>query len=416
MEKEDVQRSKIIETTAFVIGGGLLLIGVIIALIILINYKCRSNELLLSWFNKADGLDELATALVGTTGLLWSLGGTIFFIYTIIQTRTEIKLQVDEMRQTNESLKTQQLANTFFNLLENHKKLVSTIKIGKDDGNDAIHNFNTTIRRELKNYRTALIERRFSQSSITNSNPVRILRLHESIILSYINSVTSLILFIKNHLNDSILYYEILDNFLSVEEKYLIGIYVTNCKVDSIVIFKTDQYNFLRLYEDSKSVYTIAKENYFPEIKIQRINKRTTFYSSALDEESIDYFNFNFTTIHDEYHLDLALTGYNVKWRHKDFEMINEEMIFSNIDQEGLTISLDNELKKILSSVNPIGFYGTVDIIFKIMYNNDLFYFGYYIDFKIEEEEHLVHSSTDDEPTDVEMVNYIQYSIQSETN
>ena len=81
---------------------------------------------------------DLGSYLSGTAGVLFSAATIVLLLYSIFQARQEINLQIDEMREQKEifekqmnAISLEQVENTFFKLIDNHKRFLDGFGDGK---------------------------------------------------------------------------------------------------------------------------------------------------------------------------------------------------------------------------------------------------------------------------------------------
>ncbi len=97
------------------------------------------------WFVDKNNFNEVGDFIGGVAGSLWALAGLFFIYIAFLGQKVEIKYQQEDLTLTREELKetkevfkqqtkvmiNQQLDNTFFNLLDNHRKVIDSFKKGE---------------------------------------------------------------------------------------------------------------------------------------------------------------------------------------------------------------------------------------------------------------------------------------------
>lgn len=267
---EDSQRDlnpKQIEAIIYTIGAILIIGGLAFAINLYLDYKYRFNPQMMSWFNDKSGFQDLATALTGTTGLLWALAGTIFFLYTIYLTKTEIKLQIQEMNQTNQTLKEQLILNskqqaesTFFNLLTNQKNLVSNFNYNSEIGINALNQQTDFLISALDIYKDSITSKRFDLFEYTKYNPINLFGTNDQI-KTLADSCIHIIDFIIEKLNDDGFYHKTFYFNLSNSEKYIIGYVLENNLYD---YEESLPYYYTEHFKNNTNFFNIEMDGYFP--------------------------------------------------------------------------------------------------------------------------------------------------------
>lgn len=403
-------------------GWGFIFLSIICVFIFLVDYKTK-------FIFNLTSISELGTILGGTSGLFASLAGLFFVLEnlemqreTISQQqisidlqRVELKNQILEMKQTNESLKSQQLVTTFFSLLENHKKLIEATKLGDDNGHEGFNKLITHIKSQVTQYINSLINQKFKEYRITSYNPIYSTPKSKHSIDNYIKSVSTLINFVDVHLNSSTLYYEILDNYLSIEEKYLIGIYIYNHNLDLLPVFNSKKYNFLSFYELQVPHYKLSLDQYYPKIHIARLSNQKEDYGNAKDKDFENFMTLSFKKKEDHFKMNFNLEGITIesKLSSSDFEDFSKyyrlEDLKHSIKDDMYIIDLYTQFSEL--AMPFIGF-GTMYFIFNTTYNGKKIDVQYYINYENEIYEYAV--SIDENEEDFKLVNGTKYVITKE--
>ncbi len=212
----------------FVIGMALIVLAVILAVSVVLNYNNWKSGVI--QFQKSSSFQDLATTLSGTAGLVLTLSGIIYLIYTIQQSKAE-------MMETNKVMSRQLRESTFFSLLKNHKEIF----LG--DANDrASFEFEArTAQEQLKNY---LILTRQSQyvsfPSFKENNSVPSDIYEKSLQFKTIGqNMLHVLNFIKEKLEDETFFHRTFYLSLSPGEKYLLGMILEH-KLESMPEFDYD--------------------------------------------------------------------------------------------------------------------------------------------------------------------------------
>jgi len=250
-------------------GGILIFFGLIFGIILYNDFVHRGNPLISHYFTIHDKITDLASALVGTTGVLWTLASTILFFYSLIQTKQEISLQIKEMHQTNESLISQKNQTTFFNLLENHTRLINTLRFNGIVGHEGISKFHEDLLNGYKIYRDSILFNQFDNYTITGLHPFHKLHKNKSAVESYFKNLNTIIKFINFKLVEQEFYFELVYNYLSVGEKFLIGSIVnTSSHLDVKLLSETKGINFLYEYYNQFPPYR-RQMKHFPYVDVR---------------------------------------------------------------------------------------------------------------------------------------------------
>ena len=209
------------------------------------------------WYNEHEKLNEIGDFVGGIGGSLWALSGLFFIYIAFLGQRIEIKYQQQDLKLTRDELKDtkevfkhqsqimskQQLDNTFFNLLDNHRKLIDSFKKGETKynknlrlGND--YNFEIVSGYEIlenkvinwknifKAHSICFLSKKVFDYSTPSNNPLEIIENDKDVKLLY-SDITGIMSFIDEKMseNDKEFYIKILRNNLSFEERFLVEVY-----------------------------------------------------------------------------------------------------------------------------------------------------------------------------------------------
>lgn len=265
-------KPKEIESIIYTIGALLIIGGIIFGMNLFMDYRNRFNPKMLSCFNENSGFQDLATALTGTTGLLWALAGTIFFVYTIYLTKTEIRLQIQEMNQTNKTLKDQlelntkqQSETTFFNLLNNQKTLVTNFNYNDEIGINALNQQVEFLIFALDKYKDSITNRRFELFEHTKYNPINLFETNDQI-KTLADCCIHIITFIIEKLGDNDFYHKTFYYNLSNSEKYIIGYVLEN---DLYEFEEQLPYYYTEHFKNNTIYFNVKSDGYFPICEIR---------------------------------------------------------------------------------------------------------------------------------------------------
>lgn len=219
---------------AIIFGFGLILIGLI--LFLWSESFDPSNSI------KADKVGQLGDFIGGIVGSIWALAGVILFYVALTTQKRELKLQRQEFRLQRQELsmtrsvfekqskliQLQQRENTFFNLLENLKVFVNSLK-QKDDsdpdsnyltGHEVLTSKWRGIRKKLIEYKYEIKEEIYIDT--VNKTPIDYLLEDEELGLIYSN-IAHLVHFVYRELENKSFYHDTVFNNLSVIERLIIG-------------------------------------------------------------------------------------------------------------------------------------------------------------------------------------------------
>ncbi|WP_034040025.1 hypothetical protein [Wocania ichthyoenteri] len=211
------------------------------------------------WYCLNGELNEVGDFIGGVTGSLWALAGLFFIYIAFLGQKVEIKYQQEDLTLTREELKetkevfkqqtqvmiSQQLDNTFFNLLDNHRKLVNSFSTKKEryegffrsmidrkkanepvSGYEVLENISKAWRDLFEKHSKYHSSRKIFDFNIANKQPLKIVKNEKDVLLLY-NEVIDIMNFIKNriYINNRVFYFKILRNNLTFDERYLVEAY-----------------------------------------------------------------------------------------------------------------------------------------------------------------------------------------------
>jgi hypothetical protein len=300
----------------FIYGWWAIAFGVIFFATFIIDYQ---QEFIL----KYKGLDNLGGIIGATTGICFSLAG-LFFVLDNLQLqretlnlqRLELKNQIEEMKLSNDhfgsqnkSLINQQYQTTFFSLLNNHTTLVSSLSFYNILGFEGLSNFYNDITNQARAYKGFISAKRFHQFPFTSKNPLYPLEVNKHSLESFLSDFITIVKLIDEKLPEQ-LYYDITNNYLTVYEKYFIGLYC-DCFEDEYTAFiKTHKYDFLKYYKKQDATYNLTSSTYFPVIEMRREYKQEMYLTEITDSEN--FFDFYFWVTRDFYSRAVTLEKINV--------------------------------------------------------------------------------------------------------
>ncbi|PBQ34038.1 hypothetical protein CNR22_20395 [Sphingobacteriaceae bacterium] len=244
-------------------------------------------------------------------------------IITILLQRKELALQREELKDTREELKrsadaqdaqntvllSQQYQTTFFSLLNAHTTLIEGLNFHNKIGIQGLSNFYNELFHDTSNYNERIKKRHFESAKFTNNNPFYTLQNYSHAFHSFFGDLITLIKVVDEKLPET-LYYDILFNYLTVYEKFIVGLYC-DCIEDEYSSFIINhQYDFLKYYKAQKSKYKLEPSNYFPNIVIQRKSINTVYINETLAPDN--FFEFNIWIEFDFYSRALTVEKVNI--------------------------------------------------------------------------------------------------------
>lgn len=373
VEIEEIEKEKLSYQSIKMISGVLFILGLILGIYIYIDYIHRGDKDLTFHFNLNDNIPALADALLGTTGLCWSLAGTLLFFYTILQTRQEMNLQIKEMKQTNSSLMGQKHQTTFFNLLDNHTRLINNIKFYGNKGQDGLELFSNELFNGYKVYKYQYDKRVFLNPSFINRHPYNSLNDNKSSVESYISNFVTILKFIDEKLDDKVFYYQLLLNYLSLSERFLLGSYVNNFRNENQIYIEKHSFYFLHFYYSRYPEFRFERQEHFPRIFFETElskSKNEEFVKEYLDKT----FQFDISIDNSVFNEFVSLISCEIIVRN-DFGEFGEfeESIYINNNPElkdfKYVINFDNEFYNKFSRIHEGEFYLEAKFIFKTTYD-----------------------------------------------
>lgn len=275
-------------TSYFTFGWWLIAIGVFFFAIFITDYKVHYV------FNYT-GLDNLAGIISSTTGICFSLAGLLFVLDNLALQREAIKVQKDELNQSNvhfgtqnEVIINQQYQSTFFNILNSHSAFITTLKFGDSWGYDGLRDYYQKMLHCIEVFKRFL-DLNYFETYQTRSNPVYLFNSSRASWDAYFGNFQTVISFVETKLKDD-LYYELFFNRLSNEEKFFIGLYC-DCHDDKYTkILKNCSYDFLRYYTEQNVKYSLKFENYFPLVQIEKVGPPLMRVSKEVLQASVECF------------------------------------------------------------------------------------------------------------------------------
>lgn len=369
------------------------------------------------WIVDKNNFNEVGDFIGGVSGTLWALAGLFFIYIAFLGQKVQINYQREELGLTREELKDtkevfkqqtqimsyQQLDNTFFNLLDNHRKLVDSFKKGEKkysntgsfnmggfldfntdssveivSGYNVLENISSNVKRYFTLYSDYLKSNNIFDNSVTKTNPVNYLLSFEEIEVLF-NEIYNILIFIDARVNkdDVNFYYQTLASNLTVEEKFLIEAYNTNCqkKFSSLVnfgVYNTYKFpNFIsNSYIDSRDLYIDGYYNYRNNLDVGE-SLKDDFY--LILDTPCNYTLLEFYFINDEnktINLTKSMSNFTKK---NSISSILIEMINGNFHRKevGRTFKGDSGNFDIL--IKSVDVYKEVNVYyrFRIIFNRD---------------------------------------------
>ncbi len=262
-------------------GWWFIRISVFWLLLVVIDYKLKII------FNFSS-ISDLATILVGPSSICASLAGLFFVLENLeLQRKTiqqqqesidlqrqELQNQILEMKESNEyfkqqteTFKTQTAESTFFQLLDNHRSLISSLTFDDTIGYNGLNRYYQSIKTKNTLYYQAAYTGVIYDLVIASYYPVRLLKPQVENIEQIYSNIYHLVDLIKEKLNNKTFYHQTFYNTLSKAEKYLLGIYCINFKKNDIPVFKSDVFNYIAEFEGSGNSYIdLESVPFFPNL------------------------------------------------------------------------------------------------------------------------------------------------------
>lgn len=370
----------------FASGWWTIVIGVIFFALFLVDYRVK-------FLFDYKGLDNLGGIITATTGICFSLAG-LFFVLDNLQLqretlnlqKEELRNQIHEMQLSNEHFDSQNLAllnqqyqSTFFSLLNNHTTLVTNLTFENQLGFVGLANFYNLTILYAKDLKISLKQKRFEKHSVTGQNPFYLLEMNIHSIEAILTDLVTIIQLIDNKLPE-ILYYNIIYNYLTVYEKYLIGLYCDCFDNDIVRYFNTHEFDFKKYYNGHPETYRLLPVNYFPYLEIRR-NQRITFDFSEI-EKAREFFDFDLHTRRDLFSGNLQLKNVQINvggadyngGQIEDFSILPEKL--NPLSLEGnIFIRLSHYILPEIKKLAPA--FLNLDIEFRIKYFEEMFVIKY---------------------------------------
>ncbi|MBC8754876.1 hypothetical protein H2O64_09355 [Kordia sp. YSTF-M3] len=272
------------------------------------------------WILKRDDFNEVGDFVGGVSGSLWALAG-LFFIYIaflgqkieIKYQQADLKLNREELRESKEVFKAQasimldqKLDTTFFNLLDNHRKLVNSFKDRERireniTGYDALESIHGSLKWYLKKYSSFLKTRNIFDSDITNSNPIDEIERYHIIKILY-DEVSGIIAFISKKIREENkeFYFNTLFNNLSTQEKFLLTAYNINMSNNYKAELDFKGYLKYNFRDFSKEEKFLTQKNIFLHNCYPKDDYEEDIIIKIVDDNPNDYDEFNLYLVDKE--------------------------------------------------------------------------------------------------------------------
>lgn len=302
----------------FIYGWWAIALGVIFFAIFIVDYQ---KEFIL----KYKDLDNLGGIIGATTGICFSLAGLFFVLdnlqlqrETLLLQKKELENQIDEMRVSNEhfnsqnkSIINQQYQTTFFNILSSYGDMVANIKFGEEHGYSGISNYYVQLDSQIAIYNQDLSNKTFERYEATHLNPIYKLEDDKFAWDSYFENLVTLLEFIDSKLSDE-LYYKLVNNSLSISEKYVIGLYCENIENKYSRYFRQCKFDYSQFYKNHGNTYKLSEESYFPSVSIVWQNKKRVIRYKELRGE-IPLFEFIIKIERNLLDIELAIESISIE-------------------------------------------------------------------------------------------------------
>lgn len=223
----------------------LIIVALCLSVTTLIDYSFYTNNKF--HFQQSDNLTHLANTLAGTVGLLLTLAGIIALLKTIQQTKKE-------MVETQNIMNQQLVQSTFFNVLKNHSE---TIGGHNFDENDWLPNK----KKQLNQYATDLENKLFTSFAYTFASPQQIY-LTDPKYKNIAKSIIHIAEMIETKITDKEFYHKTFYYNLTVNEKFLFGMVITN-QLEKVLPLS---FNYSEYYLANTLFKNSTVNGYFPSL------------------------------------------------------------------------------------------------------------------------------------------------------
>lgn len=288
----------------------------------------------------------------------------------------EIKISNEYFKQQNEALLSQQYQTTFFNLLEAHTQLVFTLEFNSKLGFEGLNSFYKLLVSEVDSFQNVLKnDFTFQSVSDTSRNPINTILKNKHSIESLFSDLKTIIEVIENKLQKDKIYYRILYNYLSVYEKFLIGLYCDCINDDYSTYFNKNEFDFKKFYQKHKSKYKLTEETYFPTLNIWIANRQGTYLLENLTTRGA--FDFNVIPVLDFLESQIDIKRVSIAFtRGSNYlfhaEELSKDEIKRNYTKKGFCILLNEAMITGFRKAENENFF-SVEIIFCFQYFANFF-------------------------------------------
>jgi hypothetical protein len=263
----------------------------------------------------------------------------------IAYTRVEVKQSIEELEEANsyyeeqnKLMKFQQNENTFFTLIDLHRKLYNELNIddkpaGQVQKEKLMERLQNDVNNKGNHYTNCIIHKQFPSFEFTKYNPKFYFseypKTKDKNLEMYIENVKDIIQFIHTNLDNSGFYHKKFYNLLFPIEKYLVGMCQT-LDVYNFYSFCTDEtqrFNYSEFY-DSLITYSYKKK-YVPALQIELFG---FIPNSSLEILKNKNFNYKISILENKYKETLVLASVNANILHNDVPLENIELLSEPVE------------------------------------------------------------------------------------
>jgi hypothetical protein len=211
-------------------------------------------------------LEAFGTFAAGTSGVIIGASTIVFLIYNIrIQNASllvsieDVESSIKEMKDSNKQFSEQKSENLFFNLLDNHDKLINNY------GTNNLNSYYSDELAKIKNYYNNVNLRAFNRKETLINNPFTSYS-ENKFIEKAVDSAIHIIEYIETKLNDTLFFHKTFHNSMNPCVKFFVGFVFEER-------FKQAKHEIPSLYfeEYHKQLSLLIVDNpYIPRIEINR--------------------------------------------------------------------------------------------------------------------------------------------------
>lgn len=333
---------------------------------------------------KSEKIGQLGDFIGGIVGSIWALSGVILFYVALTLQRKEFQLQRRELKETrgvfeqqSKQLKIQQRENTFFHLLDNHKKFIDSFsekaRVGEFGSNDykiesgypVIKKEWNTVTSDLKRYIKCINQSTIGFSSAIGLNPIRLLEKNEVFSSIYTN-ISHLIWFVYSELENSEFHHMTIYYNLSNMERLALGAYIEYNAGNSLKEINYSDINFDYTKDFKKSKVFLSKDKFAPflhlnvnvkSVDLAQDNFENSFprFIMRASSEDVQLLEYGFVNKDEKFKIE-SVNGTEILERNKKIEVDTFNFINTSFYSGNLIdlVSSENfdEVKEIIKGYN----------------------------------------------------------------